>query len=163
MKPIVTSVEALYGREGPTDDRILDEVVNCLRKTRIIAAADLAILMDVKKAYLYGAMHILTGMALGDFINRWRLLQARELLRQGATGEAIDGFGHNANETKHGGHCARETKHGGHCAKETKHGEHCAKENSRLKRLDKTARCCGWRSYRVMLRVAKRYGFELES
>ena len=93
--------------------------------------------------YLYGAMHILTGMALGDFINRWRLLQAREMLRQGATGEAINGFGQNANETKQGGQNA--------------------KENSRVKRLDKTARCCGWRSYRVLLRVARRYGFELES
>ena len=121
MRPVITSVEELYGRTDGTGNAILDEVVNCLRKTRIIAAADLAILMDVKKAYLYGAMHILTGMALGDFINRWRLLQAREMLRQ------------NANET------------------------------SRVKRLDKTARCCGWLSYRVLLRVAKRYGFELES
>ena len=153
MKPIVTSVESLYGSEGPTGDRIVDEVVSCLRKTRIIAAADLAILMDVKKAYLYGAMHILTGMALGDFINRWRLFQARELLRQGATGEAMDGFGHNAKETKHGGPCAKETKHGGLHTTGT----------SRVKRLDRTARQCGWRSYRVMLRVARRYGFELES
>jgi AraC-like DNA-binding protein len=96
--------------------------VNCLRQTRIIAAADLAILMDVKKSYLYGAMHILTGMSLGDFINRWRLIQARELLRQRAEGEETD----------------------------------------RVKRLEKTARRCGWRSYRVLLRVAKRYGFELE-
>ena len=107
----------------PTGDAILDEVVNCLRKTRIIAAADLAILMNVKKSYLYGAMHILTGMPLGDFINRWRLLQARELLRLGAEGD----------------------------------------ENNRVKRLESTARRCGWRSYRVLLRVAKRYGFNLES
>ena len=110
-------------RSEPTGDAILDEVVNCLRKTRIIAAADLAILMNVKKSYLYGAMHILTGMPLGDFINRWRLLQARELLRLGTEGN----------------------------------------ENNRVKRLESTARRCGWRSYRVLLRVAKRYGFELES
>ena len=132
MKPIVTSIEELYGRREPTGDRILDEVVNCLRKTQIIAAADLAILMDVKKSYLYGTMHILTGLPLGDFINRWRLLQARELLQQGAEGEAKQGFGQ------------------------------CATGTNRVKRLDKAARRCGWRSYRVLLRVAKRYGFKLE-
>ena len=132
MKPIVTSIEELYGRREPTGDRILDEVVNCLRKTQIIAAADLAILMDVKKSYLYGTMHILTGLPLGDFINRWRLLQARELLQQGAESEAKQGFGQSATGT------------------------------NRVKRLDKVARRCGWRSYRVLLRVAKRYGFELE-
>ena len=132
MKPIVTSIEELYGRREPTGDRILDEVVNCLRKTQIIAAADLAILMDVKKSYLYGTMHILTGLPLGDFINRWRLLQARELLQQGAESEAKQGFGQSATGT------------------------------NRVKRLDKAARRCGWRSYRVLLRVAKRYGFKLE-
>ena len=123
MKPKVTSVETLYDSRAATGDTILDEVVTCLRQTRIIAAADLAILLDVKKSYLYGAMQLLTGMALGEFICRWRLLQARELRRQGAVGEKAD----------------------------------------RVKLLDKTARCCGWRSYRVLLRVAKRYGFELES
>jgi AraC-like DNA-binding protein len=123
MKPKVTSVETLYESREATGDTILNQVVTCLRQTRIIAAADLAILMDVKKSYLYGAMQLLTGMALGEFICRWRLLQARELLRQGAAGEKAD----------------------------------------RVKLLDKTARCCGWRSYRVLLRVAKRYGFELES
>ena len=123
IKPKVTSVETLYDSREATGDTILDEVVTCLRQTRIIAAADLAILMDVKKSYLYGAMQLLTGMALGEFICRWRLLQARELLRQGAVGEKAD----------------------------------------RVKLLDKAARCCGWRSYRVLLRVAKRYGFELES
>ena len=123
MKKVIKSVEELYVRSEPTGDAILDEVVNCLRKTRIIAAADLAILMNVKKSYLYGAMHILTGMPLGDFINRWRLLQARELLRLGAEGE----------------------------------------ETNRVKRFESTARRCGWRSYRVLLRVAKRYSFDLES
>jgi len=132
MQITIESVESLYNRKEPTGDRILDEVVNCLRKTQIIAAADLAILMDVKKSYLYGTMHILTGLPLGDFINRWRLLQARELLRQGAEGEAKPGFGQSATGT------------------------------DRVKRLEKTARRCGWRSYRVLLRVAKRYGFELE-
>ena len=123
MKPKVTSVETLYESREATGDTILDEVLTSLRQTRIIAAADLAILLDVKKSYLYGAMQLLTGMALGEFICRWRLLQARELLRQGAEGN----------------------------------------ETNRVKRLESTARRCGWRSYRVLLRVAKRYGFDLES
>ena len=132
MKPTIKTVEVLYNSKEQTGDRILDEVVNCLRKTQIIVAADLAILMDVKKSYLYGTMHILTGLPLGDFINRWRLLQARELLQQGAESEAKQGFGQSATGT------------------------------NRVKRLDKVARRCGWRSYRVLLRVAKRYGFKLE-
>ena len=143
MKPKVTSVETLYDSREATGDTILDEVVTCLRQTRIIAAADLAILLDVKKSYLYGAMQLLTGMALGEFICRWRLLQARELLRQWAAGEANLGFGQNTKE------------HG-------RFGQTATKAD-RVKLLDKTARCCGWRSYRVLLRVAKRYGFELES
>ena len=143
MKPKVTSVETLYESREATGDTILDEVVTCLRQTRIIAAADLAILMDVKKSYLYGAMQLLTGMVLGEFICRWRLLQARELLRQWAAGKANLGFGQNTKE------------HG-------RFGQTATKAD-RVKLLDKTARCCGWRSYRVLLRVAKRYGFELES
>ena len=99
--------------------------------------------MDVKKSYLYGAMQLLTGVALGEFICRWRLLQARELLRQWAAGEANLGFGQNTKE------------HG-------RFGQTATKAD-RVKLLDKAARCCGWRSYRVLLRVAKRYGFDLES
>jgi len=124
MKPIVNSVEEVYRRKEGTGDAILDEVVNCLRMTRTIEAADLAILMDVKKSYLYGAMNILTGMPLGDFINRWRLLQARELLRANAASASM---------------------------------------SNRTARLTEAAQRCGWRSHRVLLRVAKRYGFELES
>ncbi len=143
MKPKVTSVETLYDSREATGDTLLDEVVTCLRQTRIIAAADLAILLDVKKSYLYGAMQLLTGMALGEFICRWRLLQARELLRLGAEGEANLGFEQNTKE------------HG-------RFGQTATKAD-RVKLLDKAARCCGWRSYRVLLRVARRYGFELES
>lgn len=163
MKPKVTNVETLYDSWEATGDTILDEVVMCLRQTRIIAAADLAILMDVKKSYLYGAMQLLTGMALGEFICRWRLCQARELLRQGAEGEAKLGFEQNAKETKRGGQNTTETERERRNGTETERDGRKAKETSRVKRLDKTARRCGWRSYRVLLRVAKRYGFELES
>ena len=80
MKPIIESVEALYTRKEPTGEMILDEVISYLRRTRIITALDLALLMDVNKRQLYGAISILVGLTLGEFITRWRLLQARELL-----------------------------------------------------------------------------------
>ncbi len=80
MKPIVDSIDELYTRREPTGEPIVDEVVGYLRRTRIITATDLALLMEVKKRHLYGAMHLLVGMPLGDIITRWRLLQARELL-----------------------------------------------------------------------------------
>ena len=80
MKPIVTSVEELYARKEPTGEMILDEVVSYLHRTRIITAMDLALLMDVNKRQLYGAISLLVGLTLGEFITRWRLLQARELL-----------------------------------------------------------------------------------
>lgn len=80
MKPIITSVETLYSSREPIGEVILDEVVCYLRKSRVITASDLALLMVVNKRQLYGAMSILVGLTLGDFITRWRLLQARELL-----------------------------------------------------------------------------------
>jgi AraC-like DNA-binding protein len=80
MKPIFTSIEELYARKEPTGEMILDEVISYLRRTRIITALDLALLMDVNKRQLYGAISILVGLTLGEFITRWRLLQARELL-----------------------------------------------------------------------------------
>ena len=123
MRPVITSVEELYGRTDGTGEVILDEMAECLRKSRIIAVADLAVLMDVDAHQLNQAVRLLTGMTTRDIINRWRLLQAQELLRQGATSEAKD---------------------------------------DRIRRLNAVARRCGWRSYRVLLKVAHRYGVRLE-
>ena len=123
MKPIVTSVEELYDRKDGIGEVLLDEMAECLRKTRIIAVADLAALMDVDAHQLNQAVRLLTGMTTRDVINQWRLLQAQELLRQGAAGEAKD---------------------------------------ERIRRLNAAARRCGWRSYRVLLKVAHRYGVKLE-
>ena len=122
MRPVITSVEELYDRTDGTGEVILDEMAECLRKTRIIAVADLAVLMDVDAHQLNQAVRLLTGMTTRDIINRWRLLQAQELLRQGAS-EAKD---------------------------------------DRIRRLNAVARRCGWRSYRVLLKVAHRYGVRLE-
>ena len=85
MKPIIKTIEELYSRREATGEVLLDEMVNCLRRTRIIAVADLAALMDVNAHQLNMAVHLLTGMTTRDVINRWRLLQAQDLLRQGTS------------------------------------------------------------------------------
>ena len=148
MKPIIKTIEELYGRREATGEVILDEMVNCLRRTRIIAVADLAALMDVDAHQLNMAVRLLTGMTTRDVINRWRLLQAQDLLRQGTTGEAKDGFGQNATGTE------RPKRLDG-AAKQ-------ASKDDRIRLLNAVVRRCGWRSYRVLLKVAHRYGVKLE-
>ncbi len=148
MKPIVTSVEELYERKDGTGEVLLDEMAECLRRTRIIAVADLAALMDVNAHQLNQAVHLLTGMTTRDVINRWRLLQAQDLLRQGTTGEAKDGFGQNATGTERAKRLDRAAKQ--------------ASKDDRIRLLNAVARRCGWRSYRVLLKVAHRYGVKLE-
>ncbi len=147
MKPIVTSIEELYDKKDETGEVILDEMVNCLRRTRIIAVADLAALMDVNTHQLNMAVHLLTGMTTRDVINRWRLLQAEDLLRQGMTGDARDGFGQNAT--------------GSEGAKRLDRAAKQASKDDRIRLLNAVARRCGWRSYRVLLKVAHRYGVKL--
>ena len=141
MKPIIKTIEELYGRKDGTGEVLLDEMAECLRKTRIIAVADLAALMDVDAHQLNMAVHLLTGMTTRDVINRWRLLQAQDLLRQGMTGDARDSFGQNATGTERAKQATKE---------------------ERIRRLNAAARRCGWRSYRVLLKVAHRYGVKLE-
>ena len=148
MKPIVTSVEELYDRKDGTGEVILDEMAECLRKTRIIAVVDLAALMDVDAHQLNQAVRLLTGMTTRDIINRWRLLQACELLRQGAMGEAKDGFGQNATGTERPKRLDRAAKQ--------------ASKDDRIRLLNAVARRCGWRSYRVLQKVAHRYGVRVD-
>ena len=148
MKPIIKTIEELYSRREATGEVLLDEMVNCLRRTRIIAVADLATLMEVNAHQLNQAMHLLTGMTTRDVINRWRLLQAQDLLRQGTTGEAKDSFGQNATGTERAKRLDRAAKQ--------------ASKEERIRLLNAVARRCGWRSYRVLLKVAHRYGVKLE-
>ena len=148
MKPIIKTIEELYGRREATGEVLLDEMVNCLRRTRIIAVADLAALMDIDAHQLNMAVHLLTGMTTRDVINRWRLLQAQDLLRQGAAGEAKDSFGQNATGTER--------------AKRLDGAAKQASKDDRIRLLNAVARRCGWRSYRVLLKVAHRYGVKLE-
>ena len=103
--------------------------------------------MEVNAHQLNMAVHLLTGMTTRDVINRWRLLQAQDMLRQGATGEARDGFGQNATGTE------RPKRLDG-AAKQ-------ASKEERIRLLNAVARRCGWRSYRVLLKVAHRYGVKL--
>ena len=123
MKTFMTA-ETLYGSGEPSGVPILDEVAEQLRRSRIIRPAALAKALGVRKGDLYGAIVLLTGLPLGDFICCWRLMQARDVLLGMAPAAA---------------------------------------RADRVRRLDEAARQCGWRSHRVMLRVARRYGFELES
>ena len=127
MKPIVTSVEELYDRKDGTGEVLLDEMAECLRKTRIIAVADLAVLMDVDAHQLNQAVRLLTGMTTRDIINRWRLLQACELLAASSDSTAKKGS-----------------------------------RDDRIRLLNAVARRCGWRSYRVLLKVAHRYGVRVD-
>ena len=121
MKTKVTSVEALYNSREGTGEAVLDEMVSYLRKTRIISVADFATILDVSPYELEMMVRMLTGMTPRELINRWRLLQARELLHTPPFGTL-----------------------------------------PRTGRLTAVAHRCGWRNYRVLLNVARRYGFELE-
>ena len=156
MKPIVTSVEELYERKDGTGEVLLDEIAECLRKTRIIAVADLAALMDVDAHQLNQAVRLLTGMTTRDVINQWRLLQAQELLRQGATGTESSGQSEAGTESaKRVEGAARGPASSDRAAKQ-------ASKEERIRRLNAAARRCGWHSYRVLLKVAHRYGVKLE-
>ena len=132
MKPIVTSVEELYNSREGTGEVILDEMAGILRTTRIIEVRDMALLMDVSAHALNMAVRLLTGMTTRDVINRWRLLQARDMLRKKGAEEGSDGSMPNKAAI------------------------------DRVRRLDSVARSCGWRNYRVLLKVARRYRFLLE-
>ena len=121
MKTKVTSVEALYNSQEGTGEAVLDEMVSYLRKTRIISVADFATILDVSPYELEMMVRMLTGMTPRELINRWRLLQARDLLHT----PPFDAL-------------------------------------PRTRRLTAVANRCGWRTYRVLLNVARRYDFELE-
>ena len=132
MKPIVSSVEELYNSREGTGEVILDEMAGILRTTRIIEVRDMALLMDVSAHALNMAVRLLTGMTVRTIINRWRLLQARDMLRKKGAEEGSDG------------------------------SMPYKAAIDRVKRFDSVARSCGWRNYRVLLKVARRYRFLLE-
>ena len=81
MKPRIT-VEELFNlpQDQPVNIAILYEVVEVLRHTNILWGKDLADQLNVAKDELNGAVHILTGSTLDDFVKTWRKLQAIRLL-----------------------------------------------------------------------------------
>ena len=78
----VSTVEELYKSNGaPTGEIIVDAVVDNVKRTTTHSSADIALLLKVKNlAWLSGAMQLLVGLPLQEFIFRWRLMQAIDLL-----------------------------------------------------------------------------------
>ena len=78
----VSTVEELYKSNGaPTGEIIVDAVVDNVKRTTTHSSADIALLLKVKNlAWLSDAMQLLVGLPLQEFIFRWRLMQAIDLL-----------------------------------------------------------------------------------
>ena len=78
----VSTVEKLYKSNGaPTGEIIVDAVVDNVKRTTTHSSADIALLLKVKNlTWLSGAMQLLVGLPLQEFIFRWRLMQAIDLL-----------------------------------------------------------------------------------
>ena len=82
MKHIVESVEEMYHAKEPYGEVIVDEVLDILRRYKLIYPEDVALLMDVKVRDLRSAWFMLTGTRLIDVITEWRLLQAQDTIRK---------------------------------------------------------------------------------
>ena len=82
MKHIVENVEEMYHARAPYGEVIVDEVLNILRHYKLIYPEDVALLMDVKVRDLRSAWFMLTGTRLIDVITEWRLMQAKDMIRQ---------------------------------------------------------------------------------
>ena len=81
IKPKVTVFE-LYKLPEDTQigDTILDPVVETLRKKTTSLATDVAKELGVRRTDLTGAIRLLTGSTLEQFIKEWRMLQAVDLI-----------------------------------------------------------------------------------
>lgn len=66
--------------ENLPDEPILAAVINVLNETTILEAQILAEFLDVTDRKLSGAVELLTGLPLRQFINEWRFMQSQELL-----------------------------------------------------------------------------------
>lgn len=72
----------------PSGSCILDAVVEALHGSRLRGKSQLARLLGVSANDLNGAVHLLTELRLVDFIEQYRLMQAKEYL--GCTGLATE-------------------------------------------------------------------------
>ena len=66
----------------PKEKLIVDEVLDILRRYKLIYPEDVALLMDVKVRDLRSAWYMLTGTRLIDVITHWRVMQAQDWLRK---------------------------------------------------------------------------------
>ena len=82
MKHIVESVEEMYHAKEPYGEVTVDEVLDILRRYKLIYPEDVALLMDVKVRDLRSAWFMLTGTRLIDVITEWRLMQAQDTIRK---------------------------------------------------------------------------------
>ena len=83
MKEIkcITSVEELYKSNGaPTGEIIVDAVVDYVKRVKSHSVEDAATFLGQKRMWLSGAMQMLVGVSLQEFIIQWRVLQALDLL-----------------------------------------------------------------------------------
>ena len=80
------SFDTLYSSPS-VGEPILDAVADAIRQTHTLQSDDIALLLDVRKRDLGGAVLMLTGMTLETLIHRWRIRQARELLAAGQLSE----------------------------------------------------------------------------
>ena len=77
----VSTVEELYKSNGaPTGEIIVDAVVDYVKRFTTHSSADIALLLKVKLVWLSGAMQLLVGLPLQEFILRWRIMQALDML-----------------------------------------------------------------------------------
>ncbi len=83
MKEIkcITSVEELYKTKGaPTGEIIVDAVVDYVKRVRSHSAEEVATYLGQRRVWISGALQMLVGVTLQEFILQWRVLQAIDLL-----------------------------------------------------------------------------------
>ena len=149
-----TSVEELYkNRNTPTGELIMDALIFALNNTRTIQANEISLFLDVNDRSFREAVNLLTGMQIKDIVQHWRLLQAKDLWDAHMAGfKNVDDFV----KTK-----SKDAPEGFLLSKAAKDSY---KKGVSIQSFDEVAKRCGWRSYRSLLRVAKRFGvsFEIE-
>ena len=150
MKHIVESVEAMYHAMVPFGEVIIDEVVNAIRCTNTHRSEDIALLLDVDQRELWNSVHMLTGMRLNDIILHWRVLQAKE---KWDANQAL--FRDYKESIKN-----QEVPEGFVMTKKMKDAY---RYDLSTASLDEIAIRYGWKSFRSLQRIAKRFGITFET
>lgn len=152
MKHIVESVEAMYHAMVPFGEVIIDEVVNAIRCTNTHRSEDIALLLDVDQRELWNSVHMLTGMRLNDIILHWRVLQAKE---KWDANEALFQEYKESIKVKN-----QEVPEGFVMTQKMKDAY---RYDLSTASLDEIAKRYGWKSFRSLQRIAKRFGITFET